>query len=350
MTSTKPTQNLRRTNDLDFISQIIMQQRQLSYANAILEATDQAMSISGDVIVLGQLSDLPSGMFGTTAGLVEKYGRNRVHDFPVAENLMTAVALGASLTGYRPLIVHHRLDFMMYSIDVIVNWLSLWYFKSNGKSNAPVTIRAIVGKGWGQGPQHSKSLHAWFSHLPGLRVAVPATAFDAKGLLLESLLSDTPTIIIEGRNLFSMTDHVPEEPYRIPFGRAIVRRSGVDLTLVAIGTMVPLALRAAEMSQLDGINVEVIDPRTLAPVDLETICSSVSKTGRLVVADPAWRSYGTAAEIVSAVTEAVGNKYKSNPVRVTLPDSHTPMSMALESKFYPTEHDIQNAITASYHA
>ena len=321
--------------------------RQMSFAAAIQEATDQAMSISADVIVLGQLSDLPSGIFGTTTGLVEKYGRHRVHDFPVAENLMTAVALGSSLVGFRPLVVHQRLDFMMYSMDVIVNWLSLWYFKSNGSSNVPVTIRCIVGKGWGQGPQHSKSLHAWFAHLPGLRVAVPATAFDAKGLLLESLLSDTPTIIIEGRNLFSMTDHVPEEPYRIPFGTAIVRQSGADLTLVAIGTMVPLALRAAEMCQSEGLSVEVIDPRTLAPVDLETICRSVSKTGRLVVADPGWRSYGAAAEIVSAVAEMVGNSFKSNPLRVTLPDSHTPMSMALESRFYPTENDIQNAVRTS---
>lgn len=343
-------QGLRPIKLLDLSSQHTMQERRISYAEAILEATDQAMSISSDVIVLGQLSDLPSGMFGTTAGLVEKYGHQRVHDFPVAENLMTAVALGTALTGHRPLIVHHRLDFMMYSIDVIVNWLSLWYFKSNGKSNVPVTIRAIVGKGWGQGPQHSKSLHSWFSHLPGLRVAVPATAFDAKGLLMESLLGATPTIIVEGRNLFSMTDHVPEEPYRIPFGRAFVRRSGEDLTLVAIGTMVPLALRAAELAQSEGISVEVIDPRTLAPLDRETICNSVSKTGRLVVADPGWRSFGAAGEIVTLVAETVGNKLKSNPIRITHPDSHTPMSMTLESKFYPTETNIQNAISTAYHS
>ena len=340
-------QGLRPIKLLDLSSQHTMQERRISYAEAILEATDQAMSISSDVIVLGQLSDLPSGMFGTTAGLVEKYGHQRVHDFPVAENLMTAVALGTALTGHRPLIVHHRLDFMMYSIDVIVNWLSLWYFKSNGKSNVPVTIRAIVGKGWGQGPQHSKSLHSWFSHLPGLRVAVPATAFDAKGLLMESLLGATPTIIVEGRNLFSMTDHVPEEPYRIPFGRALVRRSGEDLTLVAIGTMVPLALRAAELAHAEGINVEVIDPRTLTPLDHETISGSVSKTGRLVVADPGWRSFGAAGEIVTVVAEAVGNKLKSNPIRVTHPDSHTPMSMTLESKFYPDETNIYKAIRAS---
>lgn len=332
------------TVNKDTLVRGVVKGRQISYAAAIQEATDQAMSISPDVIVLGQLSDLPSGIFGTTTGLVEKYGRHRVHDFPVAENLMTAVALGSALIGFRLLVVHARLDFMMYSMDAIVNWLSLWYFKSNGSSNVPVTIRCIVGKGWGQGPQHSKSLHAWFAHLPGLRVAVPATAFDAKGLLLESLFSETPAIFIEGRNLYSMTDRVPVEPYRVPFGRAIVRRSGTDVTLVAIGNMVPLALRASETLSKEGIDVEVIDPRTLSPLDRETICSSVGKTGRIVVADPAWQSFGASAEIIAAVSETIGDKLKSKPVRVTLPDSHTPMSMVLESSFYPTEYDIQNAI------
>src|SRR6266404_2650888 len=217
--------------------------RQLSYAKAILEATDQAMGLCDKVILLGQLVDTQSGIFGTTTGLVGKYGPERVQDFPVAENLMTATAMGAALTGLRPLICHQRLDFMLYSLDAIANWLALWRFKSNGHSNMPVTIRAIVGKGWGQGPQHSKSLHAWFAHLPGLRVAVPATADDAKGLLLESILGQNPTIIIEHRSLFSMTDHVPEIPYRVRFGHAVVRQPGSDVTLAAIGAMVPAALR-----------------------------------------------------------------------------------------------------------
>ena len=321
-----------------------MQDRQLSYQKAILEATDQAMALSQDVIVLGQLADTQSGIFGTTTGLVDKYGSDRVQDFPVAENLMTATAMGAALAGLRPLIVHQRLDFMIYSLDAIVNWLSLWRFKSNGKSAMPVTIRTIVGKGWGQGPQHSKSLHAWFSHMPGLRVAVPATAFDVKGLLLESLFSQSPAIFVEGRGLYSMTDHVPEEPYRVQFGRAAVRRAGKDATIVAIGYMVPLALRAATILEKDGIDVEVVDPRTLAPLDRKTICDSAFKTKRLVVADPAWMSFGAAGEIIASVVENLGDKLKAKPVRVTLPDSHTPMSQTLEKEFYPTEEDIVAAI------
>ena len=321
--------------------------RQLSYAKAILEATDQAMGLCPQVIVLGQLVDTQSGIFGTTTGLVGKYGAERVQDFPVSENLMTATAMGASLTGLRPVIVHQRLDFMLYSLDAISNWLALWRFKSNGKSAMPVTIRTIVGKGWGQGPQHSKSLHAWFAHLPGLRVAIPATAYDAKGLLLESIFSETPAIFVEGRGLFSMTDDVPEKPYRVRFGQAVIRRQGKDATLVAIGSMVPVAMRAASLLEKDGIEVEVVDPRTLNPLDRKTICDSVSKTRRLVVADPAWLSFGAAAEIIASVAEELGDRLKSKAARVTLPDSHTPMSMALEKKFYPNENDVAAAVRKS---
>jgi pyruvate dehydrogenase E1 component beta subunit len=257
---------------------------------------------------------------------------------------MTAAAMGAALAGLRPVIVHQRLDFMVYSLDAIANWLALWHFKSAGKSDVPVTIRAIVGKGWGQGPQHSKSLHAWFAHLPGLRVAMPATADDAKGLLMESIFGQVPTVIIEGRSLFSMTADVPVQPYRVHFGKAAVRRPGSDVTIVAIGYMVPLALRAAATVAEEGVQVEVIDPRTIVPLDTETIYSSVAKTRRLVVADPAWRSFGVAAEIVAGVAENIGSDLKSKPVRVCLPDSHTPVSMALEKEYYPDAGTLEDAI------
>jgi acetoin:2,6-dichlorophenolindophenol oxidoreductase subunit beta len=318
--------------------------RPLSYAKAINEALHQAMELSPDVVVLGQLVDYSSGIFGTTTGLVDKFGPARVQDFPVSENLMTATAMGATLTGVRPVIVHQRLDFMIYSLDAIANWMSLWRFKSNGHSNIPVTIRAIVGKGWGQGPQHSKNLQAWFAHLPGIRVAVPATADDAKGLILENIFGETPGIFIEGRGLYSMTANVPELPYRVRFGQAAIRRPGKDVTIIAIGMMVPLALRAAALLETEGVDVEILDPRTISPLDWNAILASVGKTRRLVVADPAWASFGAAAEIISRVAEAMGPDLKARPARVCLPDSHTPMSQALEERYYPHESTLLDAV------
>lgn len=314
--------------------------RQISYAEAINEGLHQAMELSSDVIVLGQLVDYKPGIFGTTKGLVDCFGKDRVLDFPVAENIMTFSAIGAALTGMRPVLVHQRFDFVTCSVDAIVNWLSLWRFKSNGESNLPVTIRAIVGKGWGQAAQHSKSLHAWFAHLPGLKVAIPSTAYDAKGLLLESIFGENPVIIIENRSLFSQIDYVPQIPYRVKFGKAAIRRKGKDLTIVAIGMMVPVSLRVAQQLAVESIDAEVIDIRTLSPIDDRTIYNSVSNTKRLVVVDPGWQSFGVAAEVMARVCERLGDKMKSNPARICLPDSHTPMSYALEEKYYVNEEAI----------
>jgi len=318
--------------------------RDMPYNKAINEAITQAMELSTDVVVMGQLVDYQSGIFGTTSGLAEKFGTDRVQDFPVAEGAMTSVAIGAAVAGLRPVLVHQRLDFMMYSLDAIANWLSLWRFKSGGVSGLPVTIRAVVGRGWGQGPQHSKSLHAWFAHLPGIKVAMPATGFDAKGLILESIFGEDPVIVIENRSLFSMTDDVVEAPYRVRFGQGLVRRNGNDLTLVAIGAMVPQALRVASELAHESIQVEVVDPRTISPLDKELIYKSVSKTKRLMVADPGWESAGIGAEIIALVCEEFGNNLTSNPVRFSFPNSHTPMSSALEKEYYPDDSRMAQAI------
>jgi len=322
--------------------------RTCSYAEAINQALSQAMELDDRVIILGQLVDYKPGVFGTTTGLVERFGAERVQDFPVAESVMTSAAIGAALVGMRPVLIHHRLDFMMYSMDAIVNWLSLWRFKSNNESGLPVVIRAIVGKGWGQGPQHSKSLHAWFAHLPGLRVAVPATAFDAKGLLLESIFGEDPAIIIEHRSLFGLHDRVPSLPYRVRYGKAVVRRKGTDVTLAAIGMMVPLALRAAAQLASRSVEAEVIDLRTVSPLDIDTVCESVATTGRLVVADPAWCTGSVASEVIAAACERAGRSLKANPGRVCLPDSHAPMSAVLEEAYYPTEASIVDQVLAQF--
>lgn len=310
-----------------------------SYADALKQGLSQAMELDEKVIVIGQLVDYAPGVFGSTTGLAERFGSDRVRDFPVAESAMTALGIGAAIAGMRPVLVHHRLDFMLYSIDAIVNWLSLWRFKSNGRSSAPVTIRAIVGRGWGQGPQHSKSLHAWFAHVPGIKVAMPATAFDAKGLLLESIFGQDPVMMIEHRSLFGLKDRVPDLPYRVRFGRAAIRRGGDQVSLVAAGVMVPFALRVAAQLAEHGVSAEVIDLRTVAPLDHEAVSRSVEKTGRLVVLDPAWLSFGMAAEVVARVAERHGRRLLADPLRICHPDSHTPMSSALETVYYPREAD-----------
>lgn len=312
---------------------------EISYAEALNQGLRQSMELSDSVVVMGQLVDYSPGVFGSTSGLVEQFGEQRVRDFPVSESAMTAAGIGAAVAGMRPVLVHHRLDFMLYSMDAFVNWMALWRFKSNRQSSIPLVIRAIVGRGWGQGPQHSKSLHAWVAHIPGMRVAMPATAFDAKGLLMESIFGENPVLMIEHRSLFSLKDRVPTIPYRIRFGKAAIRRTGADLSIVAIGMMVPFALRVATQLAAQGVQAEVIDLRTVSPLDTDTVCASVEKTGRLCMIDPTWQSFGASAEIVARVVERVGRSLRANPVRIAHPDSHTPMSSVLETAYYPGEAD-----------
>ena len=262
--------------------------------------------------------------------------KNRVRDFPVSESLMTSAGLGASILNKRVILVHIRIDFMYYAMDAIVNWISLWRFKSNGNASVPIVIRAIVGKGWGNGPQHSKSTHSWFANLPGIRVGMPTNPFDAKGMLLDSIFNDDPTILIEHRSFFDLKEKVPSYPFRTEFGKCAIRKKGKDITIVAIGFGLIEALKASKYLSKEKIKIdpEVIDIRSLWPLDIKTIIKSVQKTKRLVVVDPSWKSFGASSEIVSLVAEKMGNKLKSNPIRITYPDSHTPMSSKLEEKFY----------------
>jgi len=318
----------------------------LNFAQSVNAAQRQAMELDPGVFVYGIGADGKAGIFGTTTGLVERFGPQRVFDTPIAEGGLAALAAGAGSAGLRPVLVHQRLDFMLYSIDQVVNWMAPWRFMSGGRAKMPVTIRAIIGKGWGQGPQHTKSLHTWFAHVPGLQVVMPGSPADAKGLLLSSIMSDDPTLFIEGRSLFTMQEDVPDEPYFIRLGEALVRRPGKDVTLITMGSMVPLSLQAAEALSKADIDAEVVDLRCLMPLDVASIITSVKKTGRLVVAEPGWRMYGAAAEIIATVVETLG-KMRSRPRRVTWPHSAVPTSSKLEEQFYPTSDDIVAACRAS---
>jgi len=259
--------------------------RQLKFFQALNEAIDLCMAMDPVVYVMGLGVPDPKGIFGTTLGLQQKYGSQRVMDMPTAENGMTGVAIGSALVGMRPILTHQRIDFALLAIEQMVNQAAKWHYMFGGQMRIPLVMRMIVGRGWGQGPQHSQSLQAWFAHVPGLKVVMPTTPYDAKGLLIASIEDNNPVVFIEHRWLYNITGHVPEGVYRVPLGRARVIRAGDDLTIAATSYMTLEALRAAEILAEDGVRAEIVDIRTLKPLDEGTILESVRKTGHLIVAD-----------------------------------------------------------------
>lgn len=309
--------------------------RELKFFQAINEAIDLCMAKDSAVYIMGLGVPDPKGIFGSTLGLQQKYGSKRVLDMPTSENGMTGVAIGSALRGMRPIMTHQRIDFALLAMEQIVNQAANWHYMFGGKMSIPLVIRMIVGRGWGQGPQHSQSLQAWFAHVPGLKVVMPTTPYDAKGLLISSIEDNNPVIFIEHRWLYNIADNVPEEVYRVPLGKARVIRGGNDLTIASTSYMTLEALRAAEMLAKDGIMAEVIDIRTLKPLDEGLILKSVRKTGHLIVADTGWKTCGFSAEIIALVTERSFKDLKSPPVRVALPDCTTPTSPALAAHYYP---------------
>ncbi len=321
--------------------------REITYAAAIHEAIDMAMARDKSVFLIGEGVPDPKGVFGTTLGLQQKYGSNRVLDMPVAENGMTGICIGAALSGMRPILVHARIDFSLLSFDQIANVAAKWYFMFGGKKSVPIVIRMIIGRGWGQGSQHSQSLQALFAHIPGLKVVMPSSSFDAKGLLIASIEDNNPVIFIEHRWLHTTVGDVPKKYYKVPLGKAKIVKKGRDITLVATSYMTVESLKAINILDKEGIEVELIDVRTLKPLDSKTIIDSVKKTGRMIVADTGVRTLGFAAEVIARVSEEGLNFLKAKPARVTLPDIPTPTSWALAENYYPTYMDIVEKILVS---
>jgi len=317
--------------------------RQLRFVQALNEALDLCMDRDPSVFVMGLGAPDAAAIFGSTKGLAEKYGPTRVLDMPVAENAMTGVLLGAALRGMRPVMTHIRLEFAMLAIDQIVNQAAKWYYMFGGQAAVPLVIRAVVGRGWGQGPQHSQSLQAWFAHVPGLKVVMPATPHDAKGLLIAAIEDSNPVMFIEHRWLYNIHGPVPEGIYRVPLGRPNVLRAGRHVTVAAVSYMTLEAMRAAIELAEEGIELEVVDIRTLNPFDETLVLESVRKTGRLIVTDTGWRSVGFAAEVISRVAEQCLGDLKEPPIRITLPDVPTPTTRALSNYYYPLVSDITQA-------
>ena len=317
--------------------------RTLTYSQAIREAMQQEMSRDSAVFVMGMGVDDPTLLYGTSKGLVDEFGQNRVLDTPVAEDSMTGVAIGAALGGMRPIHVHIRMDFILLAMNQLVNMAAKMKYMYGGSVTVPIVVRGIIGRSWGQGPQHSQGLHSLFMHIPGLKVVAPVTPYDAKGCLIESIRDNNPVIFIEHRMLHGLESHVPEEPYTIPFGSARVLERGRDITIVGVSHAVVECLRAGKYLEEVGISAEVIDPVSLSPLDIGTMVESVRKTRRLLVVDNAWTNCGASAEIVTQVVEQLQGEIKVQIGRMGYEPVSCPTTPELENLFYPNGRTIASS-------
>jgi acetoin:2,6-dichlorophenolindophenol oxidoreductase subunit beta len=318
--------------------------RQIDYCQAISEALVQGMEADPNVFLFGLGVDDCKGIFGTTTEATKRFGHARVFDVPASENALTGIAIGAALNGKHPILVHARHDFMFLALDQMINNAAKWKYTYAGKSLVGLTIRAIIGKGWGQGPTHSQNLQAVLAHFPGLIVAAPSNAYDIKGITLEALNQKVPVVIIEHRSLYNMKMAVPQDPYRLKFGKARICRQGKDVTVVATSSMVPEALRAAFILSEFGIELEVIDPVTIQPLDEQSIFSSVLKTGRLICADGDWLNCSFASEVAARVADKAFHDLKAPIKRIGWPECPAGVSKTLEDAFHPTHKNIISVV------
>lgn len=317
--------------------------RPLTYREALREAQEEILYRDPNALLMGEGVDDAGGIFGSTLGLVGQFGKERVMDLPLAENGMTGVAIGAAMTGMRPIFVHMRMDFLPMCMDQLINHAAKWRYMTAGRVGIPLTVRSIIGRGWGSAAQHSQALHGLFMHIPGLHVLMPSTPYDAKGLLLAAHAEDNPVLFVEHRWLYDRIGYVPEGHYTVPLGQGIIRRPGRDVTVVALSQMVYEAVQAAEILAPEGIELEIIDPRCLAPLDDKLFIQSVRKTGRLLVADVACKTGGAGAEIISRIAESPNINLKMPVRRINFPDAPTPCSAALEEAYYPSAASIVQA-------
>ncbi len=320
--------------------------RQLTYAQAIREAHAQLLACDPRVFVAGQGLWSPWYAGGSLEDLDREFGRHRILDSPVSENAVTGMCVGAALAGMRPIVFHPRMDFMLLAVDPIVNQAANWSYLFAGKVTVPIVIRAVINRGGEQGAQHSQALHSMFMHVPGLKVVMPSTPADAKGLLAAAVADPNPVLYIDDRWLYSASAHVPVELHQTPIGRAAIRRrlafrdSGSCVTLVGISYMAQKAVEAAAILAEQGIDAEVIDLRSLKPWDQDCVLESVRKTGRAVVCDSGWRTAGASAEIAATIGEQAFHDLEAPVERVTLPDAPAPVASTEEQAYYPGASDI----------
>lgn len=320
--------------------------RKLTYAGALNEALRLEMRRDPNIYVAGEDVGQYGGIFGVTAGLLDEFGAKRVVDTPITESAIVGLAVGAAAAGLRPVVELMFVDFIGVAMDQLFNQAAKMKYMFGGKATLPLVLRAECGAGMGAAAQHSQCLESWFMHVPGLKVVVPSTPYDAKGLLISAIRDNNPIVFIEHKMLYGSEGEVPEGDYTIPLGVADIKRAGDDVTVIATLAMVPKALAAAEVLAKEGISVEVVDPRTLTPLDEHTILESVKKTHRLVIVTEEVGHAGSSAELAARVAEKAFDYLDAGIRRVTAPFSPVPFSPVLEAAFIPSEARIIEAIRA----
>ncbi|RLF87054.1 alpha-ketoacid dehydrogenase subunit beta [Thermococci archaeon] len=319
--------------------------REITFAQALNEALDYEMSKDPKVVVMGEDVGVYGGIYGVTAGVYDKYGPERVIDTPIAESGFVGTGVGAAATGLlRPVVELMFIDFLGVTFDQIYNQAAKMRYMFGGKAKISMVLRTVCGAGFSAAAQHSQSLHAIFAHVPGLKVVMPSTPYDAKGLLISSIEDDDPVIFIEHKALYAVKGEVPEEPYSIPLGEADVKREGKDVTIVATAAMVHKSLEVAEKLEKDGISVEVVDPRTIVPLDVDTIINSIKKTGKLVVVDEGYPRCGFATDVAALAVNKAFDSLKAPVKIVTPPATPVPFSPVLESEWIPSTEKIEKAV------
>ncbi|QKS72460.1 alpha-ketoacid dehydrogenase subunit beta [Paenalkalicoccus suaedae] len=319
--------------------------REITYLEAVREAISQEMRANEDVFMLGEDIGVYGGAFGVSRGMIEEFGPERIRNTPISEAAISGTAVGAALTGMRPILELQFSDFITIAMDNLVNQAAKIRYMYGGKGSVPLVVRTPSGSGTGAAAQHSQSLEAWMAHVPGLKVVQPSSAADAKGLLKAAIDDPNPVIFYEHKLLYKTSEHVPEEPYSIPLGKADVKREGKDVTIVATAIMVHRALEAAEKLAADGIEVEVIDPRTLVPLDTETIIDSVKKTGRVVIAHEAVKRGGFGGEIAATIAESDAFDFLDAPIRRLGAEAvPIPYNPTLEKATVPSVESIVEAV------
>lgn len=314
--------------------------RLLSYSQAIAEACIQEMERDKNVFLLGLDVDDHKSIQGSTSGILKKFGKNRIFSTPLSEDAMTGVAIGAAMAGLRPIHVHIRMDFLLLAMNQLINIAAKSHYMYNGQLSVPLVIRAMVGRSWGQGAQHSQSFHSLFMNIPGIKVVAPTNSHDVKGSLISSIRDNNPVIFMEHRLLYNQKSYVPRDLYTIEIGKGRVLKKGSDVTIVGISHMVIESLRAGRILEHYGLNAEIIDPISLKPLDINLINNSFRKTNKLLIVDNGWKTCGIGAEIISQILEK--NPIIKNPkiARMGFAESPCPTTKSLENLFYPSAIEI----------